>query len=197
MSSSFIFIPKRPRKVISFGRTSFRFVCQLCGLSHEYEIKALSCCSERKFVVQDKLTIDNEDQIFFYEQEFYVFSNFSSFQIVHKGKIFQTSEHLYHWNRFVLSDHPGASEIAERIYRARSAHDAFKLAQQYKSMQVENWDEIKQDVMYSILKLKVDQHEYVKKKLIESEGRILIENYNDNSLGELWMRLREELIAKN
>lgn len=159
-------------------------------------------------MTENKLTLDNESEIFFYEQEFYVFSNFSSFQIVHKSRIFQTAEHLYHWYGFYLSDHPEAKEISERIYRARSAHDAFKLAQLHKSKQVVSWDEIKQEIMYSILKLKVDQHDYVKQKLIESKGRVLIENsWRDsfwgwgpnrdglNVLGKLWMKLRSEIIG--
>lgn len=154
-----------------------------------------------------RLTLDNESEIFFYEQEFYVFSNFSSFQIVHGGHKFPTSEHMYHWKRFQLASSGGASDIAQRILKARSAHDAFKMAQEYKHLQYENWDLVKVAEMKKILKLKVEQHDYVKQKLLESKGRVLIENSwrdsvwgwgpdrdGQNLLGKLWMEIRQEIM---
>ena len=41
--------------------------------------------------------LDTPDRVCFYEQDFYVLSNFSSFQILWDGLLFDTSEQLYHW----------------------------------------------------------------------------------------------------
>ena len=150
---------------------------------------------------------DTQERVGFYERDFYVLSNFSAFQIDQYGLIFMTSEHLYHWNRFRLAGTKLADKIAEMILRARSAHDAYTLAQEYKRHQVPNWDEIKLKVMEDILRTKVTQHEYVKKKLLATGTRELVEdswrdNYwgsgpegdGENHLGKLWMKIRDNLV---
>lgn len=104
--------------------------------------------------------LDNNKQIFFYENDFYVFSNFSSFAIEKYGKIWPTSEHLYHAEKF--SD----PVIREQIRNARSAHDSFKIAQENKDKYHSNWDDIKLSVMKTILYDKIFQHSYVKKNCI-------------------------------
>lgn len=147
-----------------------------------------------------KHTLDNEQQIFFYEQEFYPFSNFSAFSIVWSGLLFPTAEHLYHWNKFTAIHR----NIADLIQNAESAHTAFQIAQAMKNSRREDWDEVKVGYMRQIIKMKYDQHEYVRRKLKESGNRILIENSwrddfwgwgpnrdGQNMLGRLWMELRD------
>jgi ribA/ribD-fused uncharacterized protein len=138
--------------------------------------------------------------VFFYEHEFYVFSNFSSFMIEWKGRVWMTSEHVYHSERFE------EEERKQEIFAARSAHDAFTYAQVNKSFQRKDWDDIKLGIMKSILHEKVRQHPYVKKKLLDSGNRNLVEDsWRDdfwgwgpnkdgkNWLGTLWMEVREEV----
>jgi ribA/ribD-fused uncharacterized protein len=150
--------------------------------------------------------LDTETQVFFYEQDFYVLSNFSSFEVEWSGFTFKTSEHLYHWMRFAFSDRPGANMIAGRVKDARSAHDAFKLAQQEKSLQALNWNDNKVYFMREILRQKAMQHEYVRRKLLATGDRELIEDSGrddfwgwgpnkdgKNMLGKLWMDVRSEL----
>jgi hypothetical protein len=43
--------------------------------------------------------LDTDSYVFFYEQDFYVLSNFSAFCLYWRGKPFFTSEHAYHWPR--------------------------------------------------------------------------------------------------
>jgi len=151
--------------------------------------------------------LDNDRQVFFYEQDFYVLSNFSAFQVRSYGIDFATSEHLYHWEKF----HGEAShqpEIQREIRFARSAHDAFKIAEKYKASRRANWDDIKVNVMGSILRAKASQHEYVRRKLLATGDRELIEDSwrddfwgwgpnrdGQNMLGKLWMEIRAELRA--
>src|SRR5262245_51505557 len=109
--------------------------------------------------------------IFFYEHEFYPFSSFSSFMINWKGWDFMTSEHIYHWEKF----HKNPA-LQDKIRNSRSAHDAFKLAHENEILVDPDWDKKKVEVMRAILHEKVRQHPYVKKKLIDSGNRELIED---------------------
>ncbi len=151
-----------------------------------------------------KLTLDTKTQVFFYEQDFYVLSNFSAFNVNIFGLNFQTAEHAYHWKKFCDSNRV----LAAQIRHARSAHDAFKLAELHKDERRKDWNNIKSDVMCEILRAKVGQHEYVRRKLLATGNRELIENsWRDdfwgwgenrdglNALGELWMQIRGELTA--
>jgi ribA/ribD-fused uncharacterized protein len=142
-----------------------------------------------------------EGQIYFYPPEYYVFDNFSSFQVEYKGKIYPTSEHAFQSVQF--TNNP---ELAKVIRNAKSAHEAQKLAQENKDKRDSNWEEIKLDVMKEILHCKADQHPYVMKKLLQSGDREIVEdswrddywgwgeNRNgQNMLGKLWMKVREEI----
>ena len=159
--------------------------------------------------------LDTDKQVLFYENDFYVLSNFSAFRVIWRGRDFDTSEHAYHWERFATGqDQPGrgpafgsmAWPIADDIRFAKSAHDAFAIAQANKSLQRPDWDAVKLDVMRRILRKKVAQHEYVRRKLLDTGDRELIEDsWRDdfwgwgpnrtglNMLGKLWMEVRSEL----
>lgn len=147
----------------------------------------------------------------FYEQDFYVLSNFSSFVIEWDGIIFATSEHVYHWLKFATSQDGWTCAplvYSSAIMNARSAHDAFKIAQKYKEWRRPDWDDVKVDFMRQILRAKVEQHEYVRRKLLATGERELVENSwrddfwgwgpnrdGENMLGKLWMEIRAELRA--
>ncbi len=146
------------------------------------------------------MKLDTDKQVFFYEQEFYVLSNFSAFNLKWKGITFPTSEHAYHWEKF---NDPGTKRW---IIEAPSAHEAFKIAERNKQFRRFNWDDIKISIMKEILLAKVSQHEYVKRKLLETGSRELVEDsWRDaewgwgpnkdgkNLLGKLWMEIRAEL----
>ncbi len=145
--------------------------------------------------------LDTETQVFFYEQEFYPLSNFSSFSLMWDGKRFDTSEAAYHYEKF-KDVNPA---LAEDIRLARSGHEAFKMAELEAPNRRPDWDAVKVDIMREILRAKVRQHQYVLKKLMETEDRELIEdswrdNYwgwgpdgeGKNMLGKLWMEVRAE-----
>ena len=151
--------------------------------------------------------LDTDTEVFFYEQDFYVLSNFSAFSIRWQGRRFPTSEHAYQWEKFP----PGTkgdlgSYVRDSILEAWSAHDAFKLAESSKYLRRKDWDSVKVEIMHDILRAKADQHEYVRRKLLATGDRALIENsWRDdfwgwgpnrdgtNMLGALWMLVRAEL----
>jgi ribA/ribD-fused uncharacterized protein len=145
--------------------------------------------------------LDNDKQIFFYENEFYCLSNFSSFKLKWKDFDYMTSEHAYHSEKF-----PDNLEIVKQIQQARSAHDAMYIAWNNKDKYRKDWNEVKIEIMKDVLKAKIEQHPYVKKKLLDSKGKELIEdswkddfwgwgeNKNgQNNLGKIWMEIRNEI----
>jgi len=147
--------------------------------------------------------LDTETHVFFYENDFYPLSNFSAFRLHWKGVDFDTSEHAYHWEKFV--GHPG---IREAIRSARSAHAAFKLAETHRGAVRPDWPAVRVDIMREILRAKAGQHPYVWRKLLATGDRVLVEDSwrdgfwgwgperaGQNVLGTLWMEIRAELRA--
>jgi hypothetical protein len=91
-------------------------------------------CSCERRVATAGVESPTPTQVFFYEQDFYVLSNFSAFNLAWSGWSFDTSEHAYHWEKFNrrVDGNVRASAI-ERI-SAPSAHEAFKIAERNKAL---------------------------------------------------------------
>ena len=87
--------------------------------------------------------LDTESQVLFYEQEFYVLSNFSAFRLRWRNFDFDTSEAAYHWEKFNSGTDDG-SEVQRLIWNAQSAHEAFKVAEAYKACRRVDWDDVKE-----------------------------------------------------
>lgn len=143
---------------------------------------------------------DNEKQVFFYENEYYCLSNFSSFAVEENGILYMTSEHLYHCRKFENE------KIKQDIINSKSAHEAQRIAVKNKDEVVSSWNDIRLGKMKEILMLKLNQHPYVKKKLLDTGDREIIENSwrddfwgwgenkdGQNMLGKLWMEIRGEV----
>lgn len=148
--------------------------------------------------------LDTPERICFYEQDYYVLSNFSSFSLQWEGIRFDTSEAAYHWEKF-----PGLPGIQMLIASAPSAHVAYQVAAEHKAQRRPDWDQIKVGLMHTILRCKAAQHEYVRRKLLATGDRELVENSwrddfwgwgpnrdGQNMLGKLWMQVRQELRAE-
>lgn len=145
--------------------------------------------------------LDTPERVCFYEQEFYVLSNFSAFRVTFNGVCHDTSEHAYHMQKF-----PDDIQVRNALMLSQSAHEAFKTAERYRDRRRPDWDSVKVDFMRDILRAKADQHEYVRRKLLETGDRELVENsWRDdfwgwgpnrdgkNMLGNLWMQIRASL----
>jgi hypothetical protein len=141
----------------------------------------------------------------FYEREYYCFSNFSSFQVRWKGRLWPTSEHAYQAAHFFKT----TPKLVEKIFKARSAHEAYTIAKDNANKTPINWETQKEKIMESIVRAKLKQNPYVRKKLIQSGTRLLVEDSpkydcwgwgaeknGRNELGKIWMKLRSEIIRK-
>ena len=170
-------------------------------LAWELERKLNAARSAIRPAETGPLKLDTEREVFFYEQDHYYLSNFSAFKVRLDGWTFDTSEHAYQAEKF-----PHLPELRGAIHTAPSAHAAFKLAEANRDKVRTDWPLVKVHAMLAILRAKAEQHEYVRRKLLETGERELIENsWRDdfwgwgpnrdgkNTLGKCWMIVRDEL----
>ena len=142
------------------------------------------------------------DIVGFYAREFFCFGNFEAFQIEWRGRLWPTTEHAYQAAHFFDTD----PELAETIYKARSAYDTWILAKQNANKAPNNWEDIKISIMEDICRHKLQQHAYVQDKLRQTLDLEIVEDSpidsfwgwgedhkGRNELGKVWMRLRDEM----
>lgn len=148
------------------------------------------------------LNRETDDAVYFYTPKFYALDNFSAFVVRLWGKEFQTSEHAYQWKKYADS-YPN---IAQQILEALSPNAAKKIADENKDKVTKEWHDNKVTMMEEILNAKIDQHEKVKRVLLETGNRTIVENSpmdsfwgigpdgtGNNELGKLYMKLRSRL----
>ncbi len=134
-----------------------------------------------------------------YETSYFLFSNFSPHAIFYKGVLYSTLEHAFQAQKFL------DEKIREEVRNASSPLMAFKIGRSSPGKR-DDWNEAKMNVMHELLKVKVEQHEEVRQKLLETgDEEIIEENPNDsfwgagndgkgeNYIGKLLMKVREEL----
>lgn len=139
------------------------------------------------------------EPITFYEDRYYMFSNFSAFSVYYEGWLWMTSEHAYQAMKFQQA------WLQEWIRNQRSAHLAKKCAQAQSNNYRTDWNSVKVSIMRDICRQKLQQHEYIQRKLLETGNRLLVEasptdsfwgyghdKKGENYLGRIWMELRNE-----
>ena len=117
-----------------------------------------------------------------------------------------TTEHYFQAQKFIGTPLVGTIRMLER------PREAFNKSRdpRYSFWQRSDWEEVKEEVMYKALQSKFIQHSELRQQLIDTRDRKLIEHtpydsyWGDggdgsgkNRLGELLMRLREEMKPKN
>lgn len=128
-------------------------------------------------------------------------SNFSAHGIEVERKFWPTVEHYFQAQKFTDSSYQ------EKICRALTAKNALTLGHARKIPLRENWDDIKDDVMYFAVKKKFSTHPKIKEKLLATFPEDIIESSpydyywgcgqdasGQNKLGKILMRVREELL---
>lgn len=156
----------------------------------------------RKYKNRDPKLETSGKIVGFYEREFYPFSNFSSFSVKWKGRTWPTSEHAYQASRF-MGKNP---KIVEKIFKAKSADEAYKIAIKYLVKDMTKYGERDVKIMEDIVRHKLKQNPYVMHKLMQTGKRRIIEDSpkdsfwgwglnkkGRNELGRIWMKLRDEV----
>ena len=120
-----------------------------------------------------------DEVIGFYPREFYPFDNFSSFKVEWNGYLFSSVEEAYQAASFMGSD----EELVEKIKKSHSADEAQRIAYANRDKRREDWDDVKISIMEELLRLKIEQNPYVKKKLLQTEDYMIVE---DSPKDDFW-----------
>ena len=140
--------------------------------------------------------------VYFYEQWYDCLSNFSANAVEIDGVVYPTAEHAYHAAK--CSDPKGKAAILA----ARSPKLVKVVSNEtFASARRKNWSDVKVEVMESILRAKLAQHDEVREALLKSGDAEIAEDSpedyfwvrgkdssDQNMLGKLWMKLRAELV---
>ena len=156
------------------------------------------------------------------------FSNYSKHPIIYKGINYPTSEHLFQAMKFMGPNATNEDkEYAEIIRNQNTPNKAKRLAgqrgvgggrpwqrelnaivQKYKNKARlrPDWERIKDNLMYEIVKMKTQAHMGIKNELIKTGNKLIVENSprdsywgigsdgkGRNQLGKTWMRIRNEM----
>lgn len=140
--------------------------------------------------------------IYFYGQWYDVFNNFSAHAVEIDGLVYPTSEHAYQAAK--CTDVQGKKEIQI----AKSPLQTKELSsKKYAAAKRPDWDRVKLEVMESILRAKLAQHQEVRDALIRSAQEEIAEDSpvdsfwgrgkdgnGQNNLGKLWMKIRADIL---
>lgn len=138
---------------------------------------------------------------------FYIyFSPYTAHAIEIDGVVYPTVEHAYQCQRYT------DPAIIEEIRSAHSPVKAWEISCKYKHLQIPEFknEEYKVEVMKRMMKLKCDQHEEVRKALLDSGDLKIVKHivtypsgdgfWDDgvdgkglNKIGIMWMEIRESL----
>ena len=121
------------------------------------------------------LSCDNEDVIAFQGQND-TLSNFYSCQLSIYGKQFKSSEHAYQWKK---AQELGYDRLAKKIYFAKHAGEAKRLAKDITPEKSEEWERQRVDVMRQILRKKAKDCPEFRTTLELSGTKILAEATSD------------------
>ena len=143
----------------------------------------------------------------FYNREdpYYEFTNFYEVSIRIDDRDWLTTEHYFQAQKFV------GTPLVETIRMLSRPREAFDKSRdpRYSHWRRNDWESVKEDVMYKALQAKFSQHEKLRRLLLGTGDRELIEHsphdsyWGDggnstgkNRLGVLLMKLRKEMKAK-
>ena len=146
-------------------------------------------------------------EIRFYNRDepYYEFTNFYRAPIQVDGCTWPTTEHYFQAQKFV------GTPYVDAVRKLPSARDAFQFARDPKvsRWRRSDWESVKDDVMLKALHMKFRQHEKLRRKLLETGEKKLIEHTSNDSywgdggdgsgrnmLGKLLMQVRKDLKTK-
>jgi ribA/ribD-fused uncharacterized protein len=140
--------------------------------------------------------------IYFYTtvDEYGAFSNFSRHGFELDDHYWPTSEHFFQAQKFVGTEH------YEAVRRARSPKMAARIGRDRSRPLREDWEEVKDGVMLRAVQRKFETHDELRELLLGTGDAKIVENAPGdyywgcgqdgsglNKLGEILMRVREEL----
>lgn len=110
--------------------------------------------------------------IYFYakNEPFGEFSNFADFGFYLNNQFYQTVEHFYQAAKFSDPAHQ------QKILSARTPKEAAELGKSRQHSLINNWDQIRNHLMFQAVKKKFDHHPELKILLLSTGQQLIIEN---------------------
>ncbi len=139
---------------------------------------------------------------------FYIyFSPYTAHAIEKDGVVYPTVEHAYQCSRYT------DQKIIEEIRNAHSPIKAWEISSKYKYLQIPEFknQDYKLKVMFELMRLKAEQHDDVRKALIDSGDKKIIKHIvtyppgdgfwddgedglGQNHIGKMWMKIRNDVL---
>ena len=132
------------------------------------------------------------------DEEYGFFSNFYKAPFEAGGRIYATNEHYFQSKKFA------GKAYENDVASAKTPFDAFELGRSRRNPLREDWEQVKDEIMYEGLRFKFSQNKDLKDKLLETGNRKIIEHTTkdkywgdggngegQNRLGILLMKLRD------
>ena len=147
----------------------------------------------------DELNKETEDAVYFFNV-LCPLDNFSAYSVEIWGQRFPTAEHAYQSKKFADS----APEVARRIASAATSHEAKDISRAEALRIAPGWLEKRAALMREVVRAKFAQNEEVREALRATGSRTIIENSHEdsfggigegegeNTMGKIWMGLRNE-----
>ena len=139
-------------------------------------------------------------------EPYYEFTNFFEAVVNIDDEDWLTTEHYFQAQKFV------GTPLISTIRMLERPRDAFEKSRdpKYAHWRRSDWESVKEDIMFKALQAKFTQHEDLKKLLVGTKDRRLVEHSphdkywgdggdgsGENRLGILLMKLRDELTRKS
>lgn len=189
--------------------------CNLVGCPKQ-SYQGFPTCGRTHGKIYNAIQIQNTNgTIEFYDKQrsYYELTNFyenyrhgNLIPIHYQGQDYKTSEHAFQYTKFNYSNH-NAQTVANKILNAATARDAFKIAQKNQGLIHRNWTNMKDNVMYEVVKSKfTTSSRHLRNVLLGTGNAYLVETspydgywgyghnkQGENKLGKILMRVREEI----
>ena len=117
------------------------------------------------------------------------------------NQIWPSAEHYYQAQKFAH-----LADIYNQICSAKSGVETRSIAQKYKAQRRADWDDVKEDLLFTSMKLKFSTLPEMKKKLLETGDAYLEKSVPDdpfwgvlpdgtgqNMMGKMLMQIRDDL----
>jgi ribA/ribD-fused uncharacterized protein len=128
------------------------------------------------------------------------FSNFARYKVKLDGKSWKTAEHYFQAQKFL-----GSKKDMKDVFNAKGPMEAALIGRDKRRPLRRDWEKIKDEVMYKVVKAKFSQHSELKELLLSTGDAKIVEHTDKdsywgdgpdgkgrNQLGKTLMRVRTE-----
>ena len=149
------------------------------------------------------MRMSDSNAVFFYcsSKPYYEFTNFAPYSVCFQGSRYSTAEHAFQAQKFVDS-----RSHREDIRQCGHPRAALDYARHHEACRRDDWFQVNVEIMHDIIRAKFSQHSKLRRMLLETGKRPLIEDsggndefwgngrngHGRNELGRILMLVREE-----